>query len=133
MSDFSDETIRAGLLPKPHEKRPVDRMYSCEDPVLARIDPADALTGMWPMDDNGPGPTWLRYWRRGWHDALFVFGLRDCSVTNEGTDILRIPVGRREAYIDLAPGETVSIRAIVAAEPAPSGIHDGDGEPIEAA
>lgn len=50
----------------------------------------------------------------GWDAFHFIHGLRNCTVRNEGPEVMSLPVGRREAYIDLAPGETVTLRAVPA-------------------
>ena len=111
--------IRGGL-------RVVGESEVCDD----EADQSDTVFTLGPFgpDVATAEPEWLRLWRMGWSDALFVFGLRDCTVTNDGPDVMRLPIGRREAYIDLAPGETVSIRAVRPHEPDPRGdSSDGQG------
>ena len=48
----------------------------------------------------------------GWTSFHQLNGLHDCTIKNTGTSELRIPVGRREAYVDLAPGEEVTLRTV---------------------
>lgn len=48
----------------------------------------------------------------GWSTALSIYGLRDCTIRNDSSDEQRFPVGRREAYIDLKPGEQAVLRTI---------------------
>jgi hypothetical protein len=48
----------------------------------------------------------------GWHAALYIYGLRDCTIRNDSKEVMNLPIGRREAYIDLEPGEQVEIRTV---------------------
>ena len=48
----------------------------------------------------------------GWHAALYLYGLRDCTIRNNSQQDMRVPIGRREAYLDLAPGEEATIRTV---------------------
>ena len=50
----------------------------------------------------------------GWHAALYIYGLRDCTIRNESDMVMRFPVGRHEAYIDLDPGEQITLRTVEA-------------------
>ena len=59
-----------------------------------------------PLDDFQAGH------ENGWHAALFIYGLRDCTIRNDSDQVMQIPVGRREAYLDLAPGEQATIRTV---------------------
>ena len=55
----------------------------------------------------------------GWHTALYIYGLRNCTIRNDGNEEMRVPIGRREAYLDLAPGEVATIRTVDNAWPEP--------------
>ena len=48
----------------------------------------------------------------GWHAALYIYGLRDCTIRNNSQQDMRIPIGARECYLDLAPGEEATIRTV---------------------
>jgi hypothetical protein len=48
----------------------------------------------------------------GWASALRVYGLRDCTIRNDGVNEQRFPVGRHEAYIDLDPGEEATLKTV---------------------
>lgn len=48
----------------------------------------------------------------GWHAALYIYWLRDCTITNDSQEVQRFPIGRRDAYIDLDPGEKAVIRTV---------------------
>jgi hypothetical protein len=48
----------------------------------------------------------------GWESALSMYGLRDCTIRNSGTEIIRVPIGRLEAYIELDLGEEVSLKTV---------------------
>ena len=48
----------------------------------------------------------------GWRSALSVYGLRDCTIRNDGSTDMRVPIGRDEAFLDLAPGEEATIRTV---------------------
>lgn len=50
----------------------------------------------------------------GWHAALYIYGLRDCTITNNSDTVMRFPVGKHEAYIELAPGERATFRTVEA-------------------
>jgi hypothetical protein len=48
----------------------------------------------------------------GWRAATTIYGLRDCTIRNDGDRVMTFPVGSRECYIDLEPGEQAEIRTI---------------------
>lgn len=50
----------------------------------------------------------------GWHAALYIYGLRDCTIKNESDMVMRFPVGRHKAYIELEPGEQATFRTVEA-------------------
>jgi hypothetical protein len=53
----------------------------------------------------------------GWEEALTLYGLgafegAACTVRNDGRCSMRVPLGRREAVLDLEPGESATIRHV---------------------
>jgi hypothetical protein len=48
----------------------------------------------------------------GWHAALFLYGLRDCTVRNNSDEIMRVPLKGQVCYIELDPGQEASLRTI---------------------
>lgn len=63
-------------------------------------------------DDDEAMRMWDCGQREGWHAALSIYGLRDCTIRNNGTEAQRFPIGKRECYIDLDPGEEATLRTI---------------------
>lgn len=63
-------------------------------------------------DDDEAMRVWDSGQQAGWHAALYIYGLRDCTIKNNGDQVQRFPIGRREAYIDLDPGEEAMIRTV---------------------
>jgi hypothetical protein len=50
--------------------------------------------------------------RTGWENAHLILGARNCTIRNDGTEDMRIPIGQREAVLDLAPGEQATVRTV---------------------
>lgn len=48
----------------------------------------------------------------GWNAALYVYGLRDCTIRNNGIELQSFPIGRREAYLELSSGEEATISTV---------------------
>lgn len=52
--------------------------------------------------------------REGWRAALGIYGLRNCTIRNDGDIVMRVPIGSYEGYLDLDPGEQATIRTVEA-------------------
>jgi hypothetical protein len=48
----------------------------------------------------------------GWMTALGLYGLHDCTVRNNGEELIRVPLKDHVCYIELDPGEEVSLRTV---------------------
>ena len=50
----------------------------------------------------------------GWHAALYIYGLRDCTIRNDSDSVMHYPLGKHECYIELDPGEQATIKTVEA-------------------
>lgn len=48
----------------------------------------------------------------GWNAALLLYGLRDCTIRNNGEEIMRVPLKGQLCYIELDPGQEASLRTV---------------------
>jgi hypothetical protein len=48
----------------------------------------------------------------GWEAALSLYGLHDCTVRNSGDQLIRVPLRDQVCYIELDPGEEISLRTV---------------------
>ena len=48
----------------------------------------------------------------GWEAALSLYGLHDCTVRNSGAELIRVPLKGQVCYIELDPGEEISLRTV---------------------
>lgn len=64
-----------------------------------------------PIEDN-----LQRSYEAGWHAALYISGLRDCTIRNDSESVMRFPIGRHECYLELGPGEQATLRTVEASE-----------------
>jgi hypothetical protein len=49
----------------------------------------------------------------GWDEAMSTYGLHDCTVRNNGDHLIRVPLKDCVCYIELSPGEEVSLRTVI--------------------
>ncbi len=48
----------------------------------------------------------------GWEAAFSLYGLHDCTVCNSGDELIRVPLKGEVCYIELLPGEEISLRTV---------------------
>ena len=49
---------------------------------------------------------------QGWNAAIWLYGLHDCTVCNTGDEFMWVPLRGHVCYIELLPGEEVSLRTV---------------------
>jgi len=48
----------------------------------------------------------------GWDEAMCTYGLHDCTVRNNWRYLIHVPLKDNICYLELDPGEEVSIRTV---------------------
>jgi hypothetical protein len=50
----------------------------------------------------------------GFCAAILLYGLHDCTVRNNGEEIMRLPLKDHSCYVELDPGEEAALRTVAA-------------------